>query len=325
MSSRPGPPARDDAQVASPAENALSYSVGGAARMVDSVSAAPQRDQAGRLARVAGRAFSLSWPIVLGTVLLVLGWQLVVTITGLRPEVLPSPRIVWDSGWADRSTLLSNAVPTVEETVLGLAIAVATAWILAVVIDSFAFARRACYPLLVASQSVPVIVIAPLFVIWFGFSLMPKVLIVVIVTFFPTMVGLLEGFASCEKESMRLLRSMGANRRQLLLKLRLPNAMPYFFTGLRVSVTYGVVAAIFGEFVGGTSGLGIFMQQEENAFRTDLVLDAVIVTAVLSMLLYGSTYAVQRLVMPWYYRGREAAVLQEGRKSRPAGQTRLTQ
>ena len=95
--------------------------------------------------------------------------------------------------------------------------------------------------------------------------------------------------------------------------------MPYFFTGLRVSVTYGVVAAIFGEFVGGTSGLGIFMQQEENVFRTDLVLDAVIVTAVLSMLLYGSTYIVQRLVMPWYYRGREEVVLQEGASQDPRG------
>jgi ABC-type nitrate/sulfonate/bicarbonate transport system permease component len=321
--STPGPAGQDEEQLDSSAGDAWTYSGSGAAHAGGSASAAPLRGQRGRLARGARRALRLSWPIVLGTVLLVLVWQLVVTLTGLRPEVLPSPRIVWDSGWAERATLLSNTGPTVEETVLGLAIAVATAWIFAVVIDSFAFARRACYPLLVASQSVPVIVIAPLFVIWFGFSLMPKVLIVVIVTFFPTMVGLLEGFASCEKEAMRLLRSMGANRRQLLVKLRLPNAMPYFFTGLRVSVTYGVVAAIFGEFVGGTSGLGIFMQQEENAFRTDLVLDAVIVTAVLSMLLYGSTYVVQRLVMPWYYRGRETAA-QEGRKPRPAGQTGLT-
>ena len=278
--------------------------------------AAPRRDQAGGLARLVGRGFSLSWPILLGVVLLVFGWQLVVVVTGLRAEVLPSPLVVWKSGWAARTTILSNTVPTVEETVIGLGIAVGTAWIFAVVIDSFAFARRACYPLLVASQSIPIIVIAPMFVIWFGFSLLPKVLIVVIVTFFPTMVGLLEGFASCEKEAMRLLRSMGASRRQLLTKLRLPTAMPYFFTGLRVSVTYGVVAAIFGEFVGGTSGLGIFMEQEENAFRTDLVLDAVIVTAVLSILLYGSTYLVQRMVMPWYYKGRDTAVLQEKRKPR---------
>jgi ABC-type nitrate/sulfonate/bicarbonate transport system permease component len=209
---------------------------------------------------------------------------------------------VWRNGWADRSVLLSNTWPTLEETLVGLGFAILSAWLLALIIDSFAIARRTFYPLLVASQSIPILVIAPLFVIWFGFGLLPKILIVVLVTFFPTMVGLLEGFASCEKDAMRLLRSMGANRWQLLSKLRLPNAMPYFFTGLRVSVTYGVVAAIFGEYVGGYSGLGIYMQVEKNSFRTDLVLAAVIVTALLSVLLYGSTYLIQRIVTPWYRR-----------------------
>jgi ABC-type nitrate/sulfonate/bicarbonate transport system permease component len=248
------------------------------------------------------RSWQNLWPLLLGIGVLLLAWQLVVVVTGLRPAVLPPPAQVWRNGWADRSVLLSNTWPTLEETLVGLGFAILSAWLLALIIDSFAIGRRTFYPLLVASQSIPILVIAPLFVIWFGFGLVPKILIVVLVTFFPTMVGLLEGFASCEKDAMRLLRSMGANRWQLLSKLRLPNAMPYFFTGLRVSVTYGVVAAIFGEYVGGYSGLGIYMQVEKNSFRTDLVLAAVIVTALLSVLLYGSTYLIQRIVTPWYRR-----------------------
>ena len=156
--------------------------------------------------------------------------------------------------------------------------------VLASIIDLSKIARRVIYPLLVGSQSIPVLVIAPLFVIWFGFGLLPKILVIILVAFFPTTVGLLEGFNSTEPEASNLIRSMGGGRFKEFVRLRVPTALPFFFTGLRVAVSFAVLAAIFGEWVGATTGLGIYMELEKNALRTDLVFAAVLVTAALSMI-----------------------------------------
>jgi ABC-type nitrate/sulfonate/bicarbonate transport system permease component len=119
------------------------------------------------------------------------------------------------------------------------------------------------------------------------------------VTFFPMTLGLIEGFSSADKEAGALLRSMGASRRQLFRYVRLPSAMPRFFTSLRIGITYAVVGAVFSEYVGATSGLGIYMSQQKNSFRTDLVLAAVLVTAIISITLFLLTYVAERLVAPW--------------------------
>jgi ABC-type nitrate/sulfonate/bicarbonate transport system permease component len=252
----------------------------------------------GATLRVVGRA----WPALAGLVALIGIWEIVVKVTGLDATVLPSPGRVAHQGWSNRGLLWSNAVPTVKETVIGMLCALGTSAILATVIDFSRICRRAVYPLLVISQSVPVIVVAPLFVIWFGFGLLPKVLVIVLVTFFPTTVSLLEGFAASDEDAGRLLRSMGASRLQIFTRLRVPTALPYFFTGLRVAVSFAVMAAIFGEWVGAYNGLGIFMELQKNALRTDLVFAAIVVTALVSITLYGLTFVLQAAVMPWYRR-----------------------
>lgn len=248
--------------------------------------------------------FARLWPALLGLAALIGLWQLIVTLVHANPTVLPTPARVAVQGWEDRGQLWSNAVPTIEETVIGMACALTVSAILASAIDLSAIARRVVYPLLVASQSIPTIVIAPLFVIWFGFGLLPKVIVIVLVTFFPTTVSLLEGFNSTEEEASRLIRSMGGGRLQEFWKLRVPTALPFFFTGLRVAVSFAVLAAIFGEWVGAVNGLGIYMELEKNALRTDLVFAAVVLTAWISMILYALTFAVQKLVMPWYAKSR---------------------
>ena len=149
------------------------------------------------------------------------------------------------------------------------------------------------------SQTIPIVAIAPLFVIWFGFGLLPKVVIVVLVTFFPVTVALLDGFGRVDPAATTLLRSMGATSRQAFRFLRWPSALPSLFTGLRISVVYAVIGAIFGEYVGATSGLGIWMQLSQNSFRTDLVFAAMLLTAIISLLLYGLVGVVERLVVPW--------------------------
>jgi ABC-type nitrate/sulfonate/bicarbonate transport system permease component len=153
---------------------------------------------------------------------------------------------------------------------------------------------------------VPVVAIAPLLVLWFGFGLAPKVLIVVLVTFFPVTIALLDGFAAASGEATDLLRSLGASRGQLFRKLRWPAALPSFFTGLRIAATYGVIGAVFGEYVGAYEGLGIWMQLSQNAFRTDLVFAAILLAAVLSVALFGLVVVLERLVIPWYSASRTA-------------------
>jgi ABC-type nitrate/sulfonate/bicarbonate transport system permease component len=226
-------------------------------------------------------------------------WQLAVDVSGVRPQVLPSPLRVVEQGWAYRAALWTNTLPTLQVTAVGFAVSLAVGWAIAVTVDFVPWLRRALTPLLVASQTVPIVAIAPLLIIWFGFGLLPKVVVIALVTFFPIAIGLIEGFAATDRQATNLLRSMGASRLDQFRYVRLPGAMPSFFTALRIGITYAVTGAIFAEYVGATAGLGIFMQVQKNSFRTDLVLAAVVVTAAVSVTLFALTYLVQRVVAPW--------------------------
>lgn len=238
-------------------------------------------------------------PVLLVLVLLVLV-QGYVSGADVRPQVLPSPARVIEQGWAARADIWANALPTIQVTLIGFAVSLVVGWVLAVLIDFSSTVRRALMPLLVVSQTIPIIAIAPLMIIWFGFGLAPKIIVVALVTFFPLTVGLIDGFASTDREATNLMRSIGASRWQQFRYVRLPSAMPSFFTALRIGITYAVTGAIFAEYVGAQHGLGIYMSVQKNSFRTDLVLAAVVVTAVISVLLFLSTFVLQRVLVPWY-------------------------
>ena len=230
------------------------------------------------------------------------GWQWYVDSHAVRPQVLPSPWRVVAQGWAYREQLWANTVPTLAVTAVGFTASLALGWALAIAIDFSPWLRRALTPVLVVSQTLPIIAIAPLLIIWFGFGLLPKVVVIALVTFFPITVGLVEGFAAADQAATDLLRSMGASRIEQFRFVRLPGALPRFFTALRIGITYAVTGAIFAEYVGAAAGLGIFMNVAKNSFRTDLVLAAVFVTAVLSVSLFGLTHLVERWVIPWHRR-----------------------
>jgi ABC-type nitrate/sulfonate/bicarbonate transport system permease component len=249
------------------------------------------------------RLLARAWPPLVLVAVGLVAWQWCVTAFGVRPQVLPSPLRVLEQGWAFREQIWTNTVPTLQVTAVGFAVSLALGWALAIAVDFSPWLRRALTPLLVASQTMPIIAIAPLMIIWFGFGLLPKVLVIALVTFFPVAVGLIEGFAATDRAATNLLRSMGASRWQQFRYVRLPGALPSFFTALRIGITYAVTGAIFAEYVGATAGLGIFMNLQKNSFRTDLVLAAVLVTALLSIALFGLTYVVQRLVIPWHGKG----------------------
>jgi ABC-type nitrate/sulfonate/bicarbonate transport system permease component len=217
---------------------------------------------------------------------------------------------VLESLWLFREDALRHAVPTIVETLAGFAVSIAAAVGAAIAMDRLPVLRRALAPLMIGSQTIPIVAIAPLIVVWFGFGFAPKILVVVLVTFFPITVALLDGFASTPAEATELMRSFGASSSQTFQKLRWPTGLPALFTGLRISATYAVIAAVIAEYVGATEGLGIWMVLSQRSFRTDLVFGAILLTAVLSVALFALVVAVERAVIPWYRASRGARLLE---------------
>lgn len=257
---------------------------------------------------MSGRWFQRAWPPVVAAAALLVGWQLF-TMTGAVPQtVLPSPTRVLEQTWLQREALVRHATPTLTATAFGFALSMTCAFVIATALDFSGLLNRAVMPLLIVSQTLPMIALAPLVVLWFGFGLLPKVLLVALLTFFPMAIGLLQGFVSSNPDQEALLRSMGASRWAVFRTVRLMSALPYFFSGLRVSITYAVVAAIFAEYAGAVEGLGVYMQSAKNVFRTDLVLAAVLASFVVTLLLYALVTLIEWLLLPWLRveRGRAA-------------------
>jgi ABC-type nitrate/sulfonate/bicarbonate transport system permease component len=242
-------------------------------------------------ARIAAPAFVLA--------LCVAGWDIATRAFSVSSGVLPSPGLVVQSTWDDRASLWPAIETTTREAVLGILVAIVVAFVLAVAIDWEPVVRRAVFPLMVFSQTLPIVALAPIVVVWFGFGESPKIGLVALFTFFAISVGLVQGLASADHDTMNLLRTLGASRAQLLVHARLPSSLPQFFTGLRIAVTFAYVMAIYSESFGAQQGLGVYMTTAKGAFRTDLVFGAVLVTAVLTLALYGVVALAERLAMPW--------------------------
>lgn len=242
-------------------------------------------------------------PAVLSVAALLAAWEIYVRMSGISALVLPTPSRVIGQIWENRDLLWDNTLPTLKATLLGFACSLSVAFALSVVIDFIPRLRRALFPVFVISQTLPLVAIAPLVVLWFGFGLTPKILLVALVTFFPMLVALVDGYQSTDRDISALLASMGASRVGIFRRARLPSAMPTFFAGLRISITYAVVAAIFAEYVGARAGLGIVILNAKNSFRPDLMLAAVVISSALTLALFAATALMQRLVLGWQHAG----------------------
>ncbi len=249
--------------------------------------------------RRPGRGLALGIPAVLSVVSAFLVWEIYVRLSGISPLMLPAPSRVLNQIVLNRGLLWDNTVPTMKATFAGFALSLTVAFSLSVALDFMPRVRRALFPIFVVSQTLPLVAIAPLVVLWFGFELTPIVLLVALVTFFPMLVALVDGYAATDPEIEDLMRSMGATRGQIFRSARFPSAMPYFFAGLRISITYAVVAAIFAEYVGARAGLGIVILNAKNSFRPDLVLAAVVISSALTLALFAITALLQRVVLRW--------------------------
>ncbi|MDD4877117.1 MAG: ABC transporter permease [Dehalococcoidales bacterium] len=239
-------------------------------------------------------------PIAL-IVILIIGWYFVVKISGWSSFILPTPFDVIQAGWETRDLLLDAVGTTLLATGIGLILALIAGVGIAALTDFWPLAHQALYPILVVSQTIQILAIAPILIIWFGFGMTPTILTVVLFCFFPLAVSTADGLISSNPELISLLRAMGANKKQIWRMVRMPSALPSFFSGLRLAVTYSVVAATIGEWVGGSPGLGLYMLRSKNALATDQVFVAMFITSLLSVTLFMLVYGIERLALPWYY------------------------
>ena len=249
----------------------------------------------------AGRRTRRWLPPALLLALLVGFWEGWVRWRDTRSYVLPAPSRVAAALWDTRELLWGHVLTTVTETVIGVLLGTALGVAVAVLIASSGLARRTVEPLLVASQTIPLIVLAPLLVLWFGFGMTPKVVVVVLIVFFPVAISTASGLASADAEQIDLVRSLGAHRPTELRLVRVPAALPSLFAGLRISSTYAVAGATLGELIGGRSGLGIYIARSQRAFRYDQIMAGVAVVTILSVVLFGLIHVLARLATPWQF------------------------
>ena len=226
-------------------------------------------------------------------------WEALVRLLHVPPYILPPPSRIICSFWNNLSLLLGHAGVTLVEVILGMLLGVTGGFTLAVLIFYSRTLERALYPLIIASQMIPVFAIAPLLIIWFGYGLWPKVTVAGLIVFFPIVVNTVGGLRSVNEETIDVLRSLDATRAQIFTHVRLPACLPSLFSGLKVGVTLSVVGATIGEWVGAKSGLGYLMIQSNALLRTDLVFAAILMLSILGLLLFVITSIMERRFLRW--------------------------
>jgi ABC-type nitrate/sulfonate/bicarbonate transport system permease component len=229
----------------------------------------------------------------------VLIWQGVASLPGVDNLTLASPVETWHSLRVDHALLLSNMWVTLEEVALGLLIAVVLGVGSAVLMHMFRPLRDAAYPLLVASQAIPVVVLAPLFVLAFDYGIGPKLAIVALICFFPLTVNVLDGLRSVDPELLKLMRTLGASRLGTLVRVELPSALPFFFSGLRVAATVSVIGAVFGEWAGADRGLGRLVLLANNQLQTPRVYAGIVILTLLAVAMFVLVTVAERYAVPW--------------------------
>lgn len=232
-------------------------------------------------------------------VLIVIFWQILSSTEIVPSYMLPSPVEVVKAFIGDFPLLINHAKITLLEAFLGLGSGVLFGFLVAVLMDRFKFLYRSIYPILVITQTVPTVAIAPLLVLWLGYGILPKITLIVIVTFFPITVGLLDGFNSADPDAIKLMQSMNATKSQIFKHIKFPSSLPYFFASLRISASYSIVGAVIAEWLGGFSGLGVYMTRVKKSYSFDKMFAVILFISIISLLLMSAVTVLQRKAMPW--------------------------
>lgn len=226
-------------------------------------------------------------------------WELYADLSAIDPAILPPPHAVAKAAWVDRGLLWDNLRVTAGEVLLGLLVAGAVGFALPVALHLWRPLRRSVYPLLVVSQVIPIVLIAPLLVTWLGFGIAPKLLIIGLVCFFPIVVTTLDALSRVDPELPKLMRTLDAPRLRVLRHVELPSALPGLFSGAKVAVTFAPIGAVFAEWVGSSSGLGHLVQQAIPQLLTARAYAAVLILSAFAIALFGLLTLAERLLVPW--------------------------
>ena len=237
-------------------------------------------------------------PFIIILSLLVL-WE-ILSVTGVVPKfMLPSPFDVIKAFIDDFPLLMHHTWITLVEAFLGLGLGIVLGFLMAIVMDRFEFAYKAIYPVLVITQTVPTVAIAPLLVLWLGYGILPKIVLIVLTSFFPITIGLLDGFKSADKDALKLMKTMGATPFQNFVHIKLPSSIGYFFAGLRISVSYSIIGAVVAEWLGGFDGLGVYMTRVRKSYSFDKMFAVIFLISIISLFLMFVVKKIQKLSMPW--------------------------
>ncbi len=242
---------------------------------------------------------SRALPAALLAVLILAAWESLVWVFGVPEFLLPGPSAIVGAFWESRELLLRHAGPTAGEAVLGFFAAVITGALSGLLINRSELAERSLYPWLVVSQTLPTVAIAPILVTWLGYGALPKVLVVTLFCFFPITVATVDGLRATDPDLVRLMRSFGASRWRIFSMVEAPGALPFLFGGVRLAVTYCVIGAVVGEWVGSSEGLGFLMIQDKAQFEIPRLFAEISLLSIMGVTLFLLVALLQRLIAPW--------------------------
>ncbi|MEK5232137.1 ABC transporter permease [Lysinibacillus sp. FSL K6-0232] len=224
-------------------------------------------------------------------------WELIVYVAEVPQWLLPAPSVIVREGFQSYQTFIPHALATVQLALLGLVIGIGCGLIVAIILHRFTFIRELFYPILIMSQNIPILVLAPLLIIWFGFGLLPKLIIICLVCFFPIVIATMDGFRQTDAALKHYFQMIGASKAQTFWKLEWPYAYPAIFSGVKIAATYSVMGAVIAEWLGAKKGIGVYMTLAQSSFRTDRVFVAIFAIVLLSLLLFSSIRLLEKFMV----------------------------
>lgn len=236
--------------------------------------------------------------ILIGVVLV---WEFWVQVGDVPKWQLPAPSAIWQELFTSWDLLWKHTYVTLQEVVVGFLVALVSGFLLACGIAYSKVLERAIYPIIISSQTIPIIAIAPLLLIWIGYGIAPKVIVVALVSFYPIAVNTIDGLKAIDPNMVNMMRTLGASRWQIFTKLQIPTSLPYMFSGIKVGISISVIGAVIGEWVGASAGLGYLITYSQPLFLTDRVFAAIVVLSAMGIGLFLIASLAERFMLPWYY------------------------
>jgi putative hydroxymethylpyrimidine transport system permease protein len=254
--------------------------------------------------RLSAARLRQGWGAALVLLVLLGAWEVYVDAGGADPLILPAPHAVAKAMYTDRSLLCSNFLVTAREVLLGMALAAVAGLGFSIALHFSRTLRAAVYPLLVASQTIPVPMLAPVLVLWLGFGILPKLVVIALVSFFSIVVTTLAGLAAVDPDLIKLMRTFDASRGSTFRHVEFPAALPGLFTGAKIAVVVAVIGAVFAEWTGASAGLGFLFAQSIPQLLTARAYAAVVILSLFAIALFALLTMAERLLLPWAFQPR---------------------